>query len=130
MIVKDIDEFIEDIDEYQVKDVERWEDEKGNLRHLIVVMERPFAEITQKLHVDAWYNKEKEYDMQARNPKMPAMQIGGAEWYELTYNPDKQDESIDEDAKVALYRIMYNGDVDFDEVLDIPYKVELRRGGK
>lgn len=126
MEVRDVDEFMEDIDEYQVKDVERWEDEHGNLKHLTVVMESVIAEDTAELWVEALYKRDSNYDMYPSNPKAPAIEYGRKEWCELTYYPDKQD--AEHDAVIQLYKLLFEDKVDFDEVLDIPYELEILRG--
>jgi len=130
MNVRDINEFLDDIGEYDVKEVKRKQGEKGTLRYLIVVMANPITQVEQELRVNAWYNKEKDYDMHTPNQNLPAIQVGGREWYELTYNPDKQDESIDDDAKLRLHKLMFNGEKIFDDVIDIPYEYKIRHGGK
>lgn len=51
MKVRDVDEFMMEIDEFTCVDVERWEDEKGVLKYLIMVMEKPIHEVEEKVFV-------------------------------------------------------------------------------
>lgn len=125
MDVRDIDEFMEDVDEYEIRDVETIEyDDRERVRAVKVTMFKPIAEVEAELYIDAYYKKESQPDFIA--PARGALSIEPAEWYVLDYHPDRQ--GADQDAVMRLYKLIYESKIDFREVLDKAYEINVVRG--
>lgn len=122
--LRDINKFMNDIGEYEVSNIEVVEeDEYDNPLALKIKMVNPMTEQKAELYVDAWYKRESNYDMYPRNPKVPAIEYGRKEWYEVVYRPDKQE--ADQDAVMRLYKLIYEDKVNLGEILDKPYQLKV-----
>jgi len=123
MDVRDIDEFMEDVDEYEVKEMDTVEDDRGAVRAVKVIMVKPIAGDEAELFVNAWLHRERSYDFGRPDEDVPAMQMGGAEWYEPEYNVSQQE--ADDEAVRRLHNLIGKGDINFRKVLNKSYEVDI-----
>lgn len=123
MNVRDLDEFMADIDEWVLDDIERWEDEKGRLKYLIFKMKKPFAEQMVDVQIGARkITKQNAFTDPKRNK---AYTFGAKSYFELVLDMG-QDESIPAEALHSARESLMDSDVDrVKDVIDSQYQIEV-----
>lgn len=131
MNVRDLDEFMADIDEWVLDDVERWEDEKGGLNHLILKLEKPITEEEVEIFVDAHVVQESSSLIpNPRDGENRAFVFGASSHYLLTLNKG-QDKSIPASALNFAHESLMDSAVDkVQKVLDKQYRLEVILSGR
>lgn len=124
MNVRDIDEFMKDVDEFQVDNLEAVEhEERGYVEAVKVKMVKPITGQQETLVLRAWLHREREFDLHAPHPDVPAMQVGGGQWYELEFRVSEQ--KADKEAVVKLHNLIGQNKVNFREVLGEAYTLDI-----
>lgn len=126
MEVKEVDEFMADVDEWTLDDIERWEDEEGKLKHLVLKLVKPIAEERVEVYVNAQLVRESSSMIpNPRDGESRAFVFGAKDYFVLTLRKS-QDDSIPAQALNFAHECLRDKHVDrVQEIIESQYRLEV-----
>jgi len=127
MDTKDIDDFVADIDEWQIvgkdKEIKRSDNYEPHIL-ITIYLKKEFAEETAKVHISGYHwreNTDAFIDTQTVRERN-AFTIKPREEWRLELDTNQEAAGI-------VQRKLYENDIDLRELLEIPYEIEFRPNG-